>query len=206
MSDWVRNGHEHYANNSDGKCPFCQQQLPENYAAEIAACFDEEYQQDLNKLAQLQQTYISEARGIFTKLKNNLSNVMPGVDIGKYQTKLDLLEKSIEINVQRLKEKVAEPTKVISLEDTDSLLLEIGSMIDDINKVIQANNDVVRGRKASKVKCKTEILQHLAYILQGEIKGYLSEKTSVEGAIKAQEEKVKKLRADAMAAHDEITR
>ncbi len=206
MSDWVRNGHEHYANNSDGKCPFCQQQLPENYAAEIAACFDEEYQQDLNKLAQLQQTYISETRGIFTKLKNNLSNVMPGVDIGKYQTKLDLLEKSIEINIQRLKEKVAEPTKVISLEDTDSLLLEIGSMIDDINKVIQANNDVVRGRKASKVKCKTEILQHLAYILQGEIKGYLSEKTSVEGAIKAQEEKVKKLRADAMAVHDEITR
>lgn len=42
-SDWVRDGHTHYAGAAGGKCPYCQQKLPANFEADIAATFDAQY-------------------------------------------------------------------------------------------------------------------------------------------------------------------
>ena len=49
-SDWVRDGHTHYAGAAGGKCPYCQQRLPANFEADIAATFDAQYQQDIRDL------------------------------------------------------------------------------------------------------------------------------------------------------------
>ena len=67
---------------------------------------------------------------------------MPGLDdeLEEYKSKLALLKSKIDLNSGRLSEKVKEPSKIVSLEDTDSLLLEIGDLIDAINKKIKANN------------------------------------------------------------------
>ena len=46
-SDWVRDGHTHYAGSAGGKCPYCQQKLPANFETDIAATFDAQYQQDI---------------------------------------------------------------------------------------------------------------------------------------------------------------
>lgn len=140
-SDWVRQGHQHYSKEAAGKCPYCQQKLPANFEAEIAACFDEQYQQDISELTRFQSTYARETSAIIDKLKANLSDPMPALDLTDYQSKLSLLESNIKINEQRIAEKVKEPTSVVSLEDIDSLLIEIGQIIDEINKKIKANND-----------------------------------------------------------------
>ena len=75
-----------------------------------------------------------ETREIVRAIQANASDVMPTIDLMAYQEKLALLESNFEINRQRIAEKVKEPSKTISLEDTDTLLLEIGAMIDEINK------------------------------------------------------------------------
>lgn len=49
-TDWVRSGHTHFAGQTDGKCPYCQQKLPLNFDKEIAACFDAQYQDDISRL------------------------------------------------------------------------------------------------------------------------------------------------------------
>lgn len=164
-SDWVRDGHTHYAGAAGGKCPYCQQRLPANFEADIAATFDAQYQQDIRDLGQFQTIYERETREIVRAIQANASDVMPTIDLMAYQEKLALLESNFEINRQRIAEKVKEPSKTISLEDTDTLLLEIGAMIDEINKQIKANNDVVSAKRSSKTKCKTEIMQYLAFKL-----------------------------------------
>ena len=108
-------------------------------------------------------------------LKANASDVMPTIDLMAYQEKLALLESNFAINRQRIAEKVKEPSKTISLEDTDTLLLEIGTMINEINKQIKANNDVVSAKRSSKTKCKTEIMQYLAFMLAADVKSYHDE-------------------------------
>ena len=174
-SDWVRDGHTHYAGAAGGKCPYCQQKLPANFEADIAATFDAQYQQDIRDLGQFQATYIRETDGILRLLQANTADVMPSIDLKAYQEKLALLESNFEVNRQRIAEKVKEPSKTISLEDTDTLLLEIGALIDDINKSIKTNNDVVSAKRSSKAKCKTEIMQYLAFMLAADVKSYQDE-------------------------------
>ena len=195
-SDWVRDGHTHYAGAAGGKCPYCQQKLPANFEADIAATFDAQYQQDIRDLGQFQAVYERETREIVRVLQANTSDVMPTIDLTAYQEKLALLESNFEINRQRIAEKVKEPSKTIFLEDTDTLLLEIGAMIDEINKLIKANNDVVAAKKSSKEKCKTEIMQHLAFLLADEVTSYKDEVARLKTEIDDVTEHGKKLKKE----------
>ena len=174
-SDWVREGHTHYANAAGEKCPYCQQKLPATFEADITSCFDAQYQQDIRDLSQFQTTYIRETTEIARVLTVNITNAMPSIDLKNYQEKLALLKSNFEINRQRIAEKTKEPSKAISLEDTDNLILEIDAMIDEINRLIKTNNDVVAEKRSSKSKCKTEIMQHLAFLLANEVKDYQDE-------------------------------
>ena len=183
-SDWVRDGHTHFSGSAGGKCPYCQQKLPANFENELAATFDAQYQQDIRDLGQFQSTYGRETADIVRVLQTNTTDAMPSLDLRAYQEKLSLLESKFEVNRQRIAEKVKEPSKTVSLEDTDTLLLEIGAMIDDINKLIKANNDVVAAKKSSKEKCKTEIMQYLAFMLADEVTSYKDEVAQLEKEIK----------------------
>ena len=195
-SDWVRDGHTHYAGVAGGKCPYCQQKLPANFEADIAATFDAQYQQDIRDLGRFQQVYERETAGIVRVLQANITDVMATIDIRAYQEKLALLESNFEINRQRIAEKVKEPSKTVSLEDTDTLLLEIGAMIDDINKRIKDNNDVVSAKKTSKAKCRTEIMQYLAFLLAADVKSYLDEDAQLDKDIAEITEHGKKLKKE----------
>ena len=183
-SDWVRDGHTHFSGSAGGKCPYCQQKLPANFENEIAATFDAQYQQDIRDLGQFQSTYGRETADIVRVLQTNTTDAMPFLDLRAYQEKLSLLESKFEVNRQRIAEKVKEPSKTVSLEDTDTLLLEIGAMIDGINKLIKANNDVIAAKKSSKEKCKTEIMQYLAFMLADEVTSYKDEVARLEKEIK----------------------
>lgn len=183
-SDWVRDGHTHFSGSAGGKCPYCQQKLPANFENEIAATFDAQYQQDIRDLGQFQSTYGRETADIVRVLQTNTTDAMPSLDLRAYQEKLSLLESKFEVNRQRIAEKVKESSKTVSLEDTDTLLLEIGAMIDGINKLIKANNDVIAAKKSSKEKCKTEIMQYLAFMLADEVTSYKDEVARLEKEIK----------------------
>jgi wobble nucleotide-excising tRNase len=204
-SDWVRDGHTHYAGAAGGKCPYCQQKLPDNFEAEIAVCFDAQYQQDIRDLKQFQAVYERETTEIVRILKANMGDVMSSIDLKPYQEKITLLESNFEINRQRITEKVKEPSKAISLEDTDTLLLEIGTMIDDINKLVKANNDVVSEKRSSKTKCKVEIMQHLAFLLAADVKNYRDEVSCLEKEIKDITDHGQQLRKDIIVLNAEIS-
>lgn len=191
-SDWVRDGHTHFSGSAGGKCPYCQQKLPANFENEIAATFDAQYQQDIRDLGQFQTTYSRETADIVRVLQTNTADAMPSLDLKAYH----LLESKFEVNRQRIAEKVKEPSKTVSLEDTDTLLLEIGAMIDDINKLIKANNDVVAAKKSSKEKCKTEIMQHLAFLLADEVTSYKDEVARLKTEIDDVTEHGKKLKKE----------
>lgn len=195
-SDWVRDGHTHFSGSAGGKCPYCQQKLPANFENEIAATFDAQYQQDIRDLGQFHATYSRETADIVRALQTNTTDAMPSLDLKAYQEKLSLLESKFEVNRQRIAEKVKEPSKTVSLEDTDTLLLEIGAMIDDINKLIKANNDVVAAKKSSKEKCKTEIMQYLAFMLADEVTSYKDEIARLKTEIDDVTERGKKLKKE----------
>lgn len=195
-TDWVRQGHDHYAAHTSGKCPYCQQALPAGFEDEIAACFDAQYQQDIADLREFEAIYKKETAAILEKLTGNMQDVLPTVDLGEYRDKLALLESKIKINIQRIESKIKEPTSIVALEDTDSILLDLGQIIDEINRQIMTNNSIVNDKRKKQEQCKREVWEMIAFLLKDQIADYKAAVAGFDRDIKGLEESVAKARAD----------
>lgn len=195
-TDWVRQGHDHYAAHTSGKCPYCQQALPAGFEDEIAACFDAQYQQDIADLREFESVYKRETAAILEKLTSNMQDVLPTVDLGEYKDKLALLESKIKINIQRIESKIKEPTSIVALEDTDSILLDLGQIIDEINRQIMTNNSIVNDKRKKQEQCRREVWEMIAFLLKDQIADYKAAIAGFERDIKGLEESIKNARAD----------
>ena len=171
-TDWIRQGHEHYKNATDGKCPYCQQPLPATFEDDIRSCFDEKYQQDIDSYIQFKTAYEVDCRKVLQTLKTNLNQSMPTLDLKEYQESITLLEKTLEVNQQQLSAKESEPSKCIELDDTDSIVSDINGIIDKLNAQIKRNNEAVEKRKATKAKCKKYIMEYFSAVLENDIKKF----------------------------------
>lgn len=195
-TDWVRQGHDHYAAHTSGKCPYCQQALPVGFEDEIAACFDAQYQQDIDDLREFESVYKRETAAILEKLTGNMQDVLPSVDLTEYRDKLALLESKIKINIQRIESKIKEPTSIVALEDTDSILLDLGQIIDEINRQIMINNSIVNDKRKKQEQCKRELWEMIAFRLKDDIDAYNNALAGFKADIEAIEEAIKKGRAN----------
>lgn len=184
-TDWVRQGHEHYSESADGKCPYCQQELPDDFETDITACFDEQYQADIDDLRQFQEAYISDMRGFLEVLNGNLQNAFPRLDLTEYKTKLALLEKTIEINIQRIVDKLKEPSTVVTLENVKTLRDEINALIEGFDKQIQANNAIVGAKRQKQAECITKVWELIVFTLQSDITSYRSRRKTFDDEISA---------------------
>lgn len=203
-TDWVRQGHAHYTGQTDGKCPYCQQKLPDDFDKDIAACFDEQYQSDITEITKFQSVYKSEMEAIMRTLQGNLAEVMPGLDTESYQTKLKMLQDAITINNQRIAAKVKEPTTIASLEDIDTLLLDIGVIIDKLNVQINARNNIVSDIKNQKIKCKKEVWEYLAFTLKDVVKTYRDGIAKIEADTSALNTQIKTLIDESKQINSEV--
>ena len=195
-TDWVRQGHDHYAAHTSGKCPYCQQTLPAGFEDEIAACFDAQYQQDIADLREFEAVYKRETSAILEKLTGNMQDVLPTVDLGEYKDKLALLESKININIQRIESKIKEPTSIVALEDTDSILLDLSHIIDEINRQIMTNNSIVNDKRKKQEQCRHEVWEMIAFLLKDQIADYKAAIAGFDCDIKGLEESIKNARAD----------
>ena len=55
--DWFRTGYAYYVEKADGKCPFCQQMLPNGFKEECEKIFDLVYKNKIHQLEGLFQQY-----------------------------------------------------------------------------------------------------------------------------------------------------
>jgi wobble nucleotide-excising tRNase len=183
-TDWVRDGHSHYSENNNGKCPYCQQPLPANFDDEIAACFDEIYQNEISDVIEFQKTFSKEMDSVLSTLNTNIDIAMPGIDLEEYKTKLQSLADAITIDKQRIAAKVKEPSKIVALQEIDTLITEMNAIIDSLNEKIRGNNDIVNDIKTQKIKCKKNIWEYLADFLGNEVKSYNNTVAALDKEIK----------------------
>lgn len=124
---------------ANGKCPYCQQALPVDFEIQIAACFDAQYQQDIDALRQFRDAYELDMRGFIELLKANQSGLYPKLDLAEYSDKVALFEKQIKINIQMINEKLRKPSTIVTLENVKAIREEINAIIAEFNRQIQEN-------------------------------------------------------------------
>lgn len=102
-----------------------------------------------------------------------------------------LLESKIKINIQRIESKIKEPTSIVALEDTDSILLDLGQIIDEINRQIMTNNSIVNDKRKKQEQCRREVWEMIAFLLKDQIADYKAAIAGFERDIKGLEEPLK---------------
>jgi wobble nucleotide-excising tRNase len=183
-TDWVRQGYERFHDTPDGKCPYCQQELPKDFEEQLAACFDQQYQEAVNALQQFYYAYQSDMHGFIEVLKENLQDVYPKIDTKEYEAKAALLEKLVEANLQIITTKIKEPSSVVSLdnEGVKTLREELNALIAGFNKLIQKNNDIV-GESTKKNQCIKKVWELIAFTLQRDISAYKASRKALDDEI-----------------------
>jgi wobble nucleotide-excising tRNase len=204
-TDWVRQGHEHYAETADGKCPYCQRKLPDDFEDNIASCFDEQYQADIDELRGFQEAYINDMQGFLAILNANLNAPFPKLDLTEYNNKLALLEKTIDANFRLISDKLKEPSKAVELENVKPLRDEINTLIDEFNKQIQANNAIVGSKRQKQSECTTKVWELIAYTLRNEISSYRAKRKAVDDEISSLMKLISDGRVTSRALELEIT-
>lgn len=185
-TEWFRQGHAEYHSKANGRCPYCTQSLPTDFNKTVADSFDNRYEVNLGKLNTFFSAYRETANRQFTYLSQLPTDMYPAIDIKPYNDKMAAIKGVIASNVELIKEKIAEPTKVVKLEETAPLLQELSEIITEYNRLIADNNDVVDAGPKKKLECRNLVFEHLAFVLQDLITGYERSDAALEKEIRDQ--------------------
>ena len=174
---WVKQGIAHYHSVSDGKCPFCQQQLPSSFEDDIKACFDEQFEEETQAITNLQAEYKYSANTLFVPISKIPVSNISDAEIAAYKDKLSALKGVIASNLELIAKKQQDYAIGYELEATKPLLNELAEMIEKFNRSIDEHNAIVSTKPSKQQECKKQVWELISYMLKDEIKAY---KTSLD--------------------------
>lgn len=171
-TDWIRQGHERYHETAGDICPYCQQPMPTTFETDLANCFDEGYQSEVQALTDLLQNYKDAGNGLWKTLQDSLMDVFPQIDVTEYKDKMTILKGVIASNIQKIDQKLKEPSSEVEIESISPYLDEINSIIGAFNRKITEHNDIVNMSKEKKKECLEHVWELLAYQVSDIVKEY----------------------------------
>lgn len=171
-TEWMRQGHDEYAHNADGKCPYCGQGLPINFEKTFIDSFDTKYQENLRQLDAFLALYKQKANELFVPLQTLPADVYPQIDTKPYVDKLAVLKATIQSNIDAINAKIDDPASTVTLTPTASILDELSDMINGFNTLIDANNTIVDAGPKKRTECTELAFSLLAFRLKDVIASY----------------------------------
>lgn len=199
--DWVKQGIE-YAKKAVGKCPYCQRDLPEDIAKQIADFFDEEYEKKCERLSRYQSDYWSFASSIQTQLNHISENRYGFLQYEEYDLLVEQFNTVLSSNLIVIQSKVEIPSKPVVLSPLIEILERIKATVDGFNESIKKNNAIIANQNAAKRKCQSLIWMFLTEHLKDTLSEYNKALSGLERGLKQVETRIKSHR-DSIKAYDE---
>lgn len=203
-TDWVRQGHEKYHATADGKCPYCQQNIPASFEEDLAACFDESYQQEVNAIKALLQSYKDAGNNLWSLLQGNLQDMYPKIDVTEYRDKMTILKNAIAGNIQKIDQKIKEPSTEVELDPIAHLIEELNEIIARFNEAIKAHNDIVNAAKTKKKECTEKVWELMAWKVKDAIQKYNADFATATSEYSTLEGEAKKTQTYSLTLADKI--
>ena len=193
---WVERGQE-FVQNSEGKCPFCQQDLTEGFKQQLKLLFDEEYKISINKIKQLKTQYESIANDFIRNINSLLQEYDQGHSVLDFKTKVDT---SIKNNLAIIDSKLLAPNEKKQIQSVSKLQADIT----DINQKIKENNDIVLNKKTRINQYNEDVLCYLAKKAKNDIIRFNSLKTNIEKQKQECETKINSLKTERSKITEEL--
>lgn len=173
-SDWVKTG-VGYARKVPGKCPYCQQSLPQNIQEDIEAYFDKKYEDNKADLDGYEKAYSSMMLKVKTVIQEIESKRYTYVDYAEFDEKKTVLISKLEKNQQIIQSKVKFLSEVVEIEPVISIASELVELIDQFNAKIEKNNELVENQGRARNECKDRLWDFLTLQCIEDIEKYLKE-------------------------------
>lgn len=186
-TEWVRQGHSEFHAKAGDRCPYCSRIFEDDFEAVLAASFDTQYQTNLDRLSSFLEAYKAKANELFVPLSRTPVELYPAIDIKPYTDKLETLKATIAANIGLIKEKIAEPARAVTLDDTAPLFEELATIIAGFNKLIDANNAIVSAGPKKKAECTKAVFDHMAFVLKDILAAYKRSDKALDTEIAAQQ-------------------
>lgn len=194
--NWVEQGQE-YVQSSEGKCPFCQQDLTEDFKQQLKLLFDEEYKTSINEIKQLKTQYGSIADDFIRNINSLLQEYDESHIVLNFKTKVDT---SIKSNLEIIDSKLSAPNEKKQLQSVSMLQAEVV----DINQKIKENNDIVSNKKTRINQYNEDVLCYLAEKAKNDIIQFNSTKTNIETQKQEWETKISSLKTERSTKIEEL--
>lgn len=182
-TEWMRQGHDLYAHNANGKCPYCGRNLSEDFEQIVIDSFDTRYQTNLQKLIDFLEVYRKTANTLFIPLQNIPKDVYPQIDVKPYTEKLEVLKAAIQENIEKIKIKTENPALPVILSDIAPILEELVFIINRFNALIDANNAIVDAGPKKRTECTEQAFSLLAFRLRDVIVAYQQSDAQIEAEL-----------------------
>ena len=185
---WVERGQE-FVQSSEGKCPFCQQDLSEAFKQQLKLLFDEGYKTSINEIKQLKTQYESIADDFIRNINSLLQEYDENHIVLNFKTKVDTYRES---NLAIIDSKLSAPNEKKQTQSVSTLQAEVA----DINKKIKENNDIVSNRKTRINQYNEDVLCYLAEKAKDDISQFNSTKMNIESQKQKLEAKISSLKTE----------
>ena len=179
---WFKQGVA-YLESSNGKCPFCQRDLDEDFTDQIAEYFDDTYNSAVAELNRLYERYTQSSELLFRQL--NAIVLPPQFEkTEEFSNSILALNTIVEANKSKLSEKNSSPNIVIELETIKDVSERIEQLLNEANKSIQEHNRRIENIKGERKKLKEQVWRYILETLESDLDTYQKEKERLTFIIK----------------------
>jgi wobble nucleotide-excising tRNase len=203
-SDWIRDGLIYYKE-SEGTCPFCQQNTPDTLQKSLEEYFDDTFESERTSVATLSSNYLTKSQDILNQIEKIILLNDENLDLAGLESNKKTLESIIALNTKNIQKKLKELSIEVSLDDTSIVIGNVLSLIKSANNAIDSHNEVVSNLSVEKKNLTNKIWRYLLDIeLKIELDEYTKNKNLLEKTIREMKARSIALITELSAKKDEI--
>ncbi len=206
-ADWINHGLK-YINETD-VCPFCQQHtITADFRNKLSLFFNEEYNHNIQQIKEYETTYRESSNYmleiIADVIKMEKVSLKSFLDIERMDSEYAALKNIVETNIERIKAKQTEPSRVISLLGTSEIVDKLNEHIIVANCEIEKQNNLVANFGKEKNALINAIWNYFADFYKEKIASFDNAIKSADKAINSFKSKIAQATSECLQLEAEI--
>lgn len=179
--DWIRQGRAYVEHGTN--CPFCQQDLPHDFSAQLSRLFDTSYENRIGKINRLVEDYTSEV----TRLSGTVDQLLVDEPFAKDHPDLARawaeLNLTLTSNIRLAEKKQQSPGEVVTLNSSKAACQALLDALAQVNERIRQFNARIADRDNERARIKKAFWQRLRHDYEGVLSVYKTSKSSTDSAL-----------------------
>lgn len=203
-TEWAQQGHSEFQQRTDGRCPYCSRKLGPSFEQEFQRSFDDQYENNRQRLSLFLENYRETANNLFSSIRKIPEPLYPTIKRQNYNDKLNAIKGVIAGNIEKIRSKIEEPSKIVELDSLKTMLTELLGMIDKFNALIDESNAIVASKSTKRRECKEAVFGLLAFNMKDLVTNYQQDKSKKNDEIKTQKMIIREVDTSLNSINDKI--